>query len=202
VHFPDPGTAIGQTAELMYKFYREGIIKAIGVSNFSADQINKFKKYSPIHSLQPPYSMFDRKIEDDIVPYCVENSISIITYAPLFSGLLTGKFFLDGAKVPGDINRKMKNEDLEEPCFSINKITLLKLKEIADKYGRTLAQLVLNWNYNRKGITSAIVGTRKLAQLYDNLGSVDWRISREDLIAIEDILAQRLSEIEKAEEKV
>ncbi len=196
VHWYDPDTPVGQVAEIMYKFYQEGIIKAIGVSNYSVAQMNEFKKYSPIHSLQPPYSMFDRGIEEDIIPFCIENSIGIITYAPLYSGLLTGKFFLDDTKIPSDINRKMKRQDLEEPCFSINKTTLLKLKDIADKYRKTLAQLVLNWNYNQQGITSAIAGTRKPAQLYDNLGSVDWKISEEDLKTIDDILAERVEKID------
>ena len=195
VHFPDPDTPIGQTAELMYKFYREGIIKAIGVSNYSAAQINEFKKYSPIHSLQPPYSMFNRSIEEDIIPCCIENSIGIITYAPLYSGLLTGKFFLNDTKVPNDINRKMKKEDLEEPRFSINKNALLKLKAIADKHEKTLPQLVLNWNYNQKGITSAITGTRKVSQLYDNLGSVGWKLFAEDMEKIDKILKERKAQI-------
>jgi len=202
VHFPDPEIAVGETAEIMHKFYQQGIIKAIGVSNYSVAQMEEFKKYSPIHSLQPPYSMFDRGIEESIVPFCIENSISIITYAPLYSGLLTGKFFLDDQKIPSDINRKMKRQELEEPCFSINKITLLKLKEVAESQRKTLAQLVLNWNYNQRGITSAIAGTRKLAQLYDNLGSTGWKISQEDLRTIEDALAQRLVEIERLQEKV
>ena len=202
VHFHDPDIPIGQVAEIMYKFYREGIIKAIGVSNYSVVQISEFKKYAPIHSLQPPYSMFDREIEAGIIPFCIDNSISIITYASLYSGLLTGKFFLDGVKIPGDINRKMKRQDLEEPCFSVNKSILSKLKGIANKYEKTLAQLVLNWNYNQKGITSAIVGTRRLPQLYDNLGSVGWKISEQDLKVIDDILADRISEMEKLEEKV
>jgi len=202
VHWHDPDTPIGQTAEIMHKFYQEGIIKAIGVSNYSVAQIKEFMEYAPIHSLQPPYSMFDRAIEEDIIPFCIENSISIITYAPLYSGLLTGKFFLDDTKIPGDINRKMKSQHLEEPCFSINKMTLLKLKKIADKNGKTLAQLALNWNFNQRGITSAIAGTRKLAQLYDNLGSADWRLAEEDLTTIGNILSQRLIEIERVEEKV
>lgn len=197
VHFPDPDTSIGQTAELMYKFYQQGIIKAIGVSNFTTVQIDEFKKYSPIHSLQPPYSMFDRKIEEDIVPYCIKNSIGIITYAPLYSGLLTGKFFLDNTKIPNDINRKMKKEDLEEPHFSINKSTLLRLKQIADTYKKTLSQLALNWNYNQKGITSAIVGTRNLFQLKDNLGSVGWEIPSQGLEKIKSILEEREVEIKK-----
>lgn len=202
VHWPDSDTPIAEIAEVMYKFYRQGIIKAIGVSNYSVDQIGQFKKYSPVHCLQPPYSMFDRSIESEIIPFCLKNSIGIITYSPLYSGLLTGKFFLDKVKIPVDINRKMKRQDLKEPRFSINKDVFLKLKAIADKYQRTLAQLAINWNYHQKGVISAIVGTRKLVQLYDNLGSVGWKISDDDLAVIDNILVERLSRVEKAEEKL
>lgn len=198
VHWHDPDTPIGQVAEIMYKFYREGLIKAIGVSNYSVVQISEFKKYSLVHSLQPSYSMFDRSIEEETIPFCIENSIGVITYAPLYSGLLTGKFFLDGLRIPGDINRKMKRRDLEEPYFSINKAAFIKLKEVAGKYGKTLAQLALNWNYSRKGITSTIAGTRKLVQLQDNIGSVGWQIGQDDLAVIEDILSERQNKIVEA----
>ena len=202
VHFPDPDTPISETAEVMRSFYQKGVIKAVGVSNYSVEQMQEFMKYCPLHSCQPQYSMFVRDIESDIVPFCLDKKIAIITYAPLYSGILTGKFFFTGAKIPDDINRKMKRKDLEEPRFSINKDTLFKLKEIASSYGKTLAQLVINWNFNQKGITSAIVGSRSVSQLEDNLGSVGWKVSEEDLRTIEDILAERLSKIEKLEEKV
>lgn len=195
VHWPDPDTSIRATAELMYDFYKKGLIKAVGVSNYSVEQMEEFMRYCPIHSLQPFYNMFVRDIECDIIPYCSKKSIGILTYAPLHSGLLTGKFFLDGAKVPNDINRKIKKKDLEEPNFSINKEALLKLKLLADKYSKTLTQLAINWNYNQKGITSCIVGTRKSAQLEDNCGGAGWKISRDDLEKIDSILKERKSKI-------
>ena len=195
VHWPDPDIPIGETAEVMHDFYQKGFIKAVGVSNYSVEQMQEFMKYCPLHSCQPQYSMFVRDIEKDIVPFCSDKKIAVITYAPLYSGILTGKFFFGDAKIPDDINRKMKRKDLEEPRFSINKETLTKLRKIASSYGRTLAQLVINWNFNQRGITSAIVGARKISQLEDNLGSVDWQISEEDLKAIEDILAERLEKI-------
>jgi len=202
VHFPDPDTPISETAEVMRGFYQKGVIKAVGVSNYSVEQMREFMKYCPLHSCQPQYSMFVRDIENDIVPFCLDKKIAIISYAPLYSGILTGKFFFTETKIPDDVNRKMKRKDLEEPRFSINKDTLFKLKEIAFSYGKTLAQLVINWNFNQKGITSAIVGSRRVSQLEDNLGSVGWKVSEEDLRTIEDILAERLSKIEKLEEKV
>ena len=195
VHWPDPDTPIRVTAEVMYDFYKKGIIKAVGVSNYSVEQMKEFKKYCPLHSCQPFYNMFRRDIEADIVPFCIDNSIGIITYAPLHSGLLTGKFFIDGKKVPDDINRKTKKKDLEEPAFSINKDTLSKLKKIADKYRKTLTQLVLNWNYNQKGITSSIAGTRRLTQLIDNCGAAGWQVQEEDMEEINNILEERKNKI-------
>ncbi len=196
VHWPDPDTPIAETASTMNEFYQKGIIKAVGVSNYSVDQMKEFMKYCPLHCLQPQYSMFYRNIEEDIVPFCLENNIAIISYAPLYSGLLTGKFFLDGKKVPKDTNRKMKAKEFEEPRVSINKETLLALKKIADGYNKTLTQLVINWNYSQSGITSSIVGTRNIAQLNDNLGSVDFQISDDDMKKIDEILKNRLTRIE------
>lgn len=195
VHWPDPGTPIAGTAEVMYSLYQKGIIKAVGVSNYSVEQMREFMKYCPLRSLQPEYSLFTRDIEDDIVPFCVREKIAVISYASLYSGILTGKFFFGGTKIPEDINRKIKKKDLEEPVFSINKEILLQLKSIAAFYEKTLTQLVINWNFNQKGITAAIVGTRREYQLYDNLGAVGWKISDNDMTRIENILEKRKDRI-------
>ncbi len=195
VHWPDPDTPIGETAETMYGLYQQGIIKSIGVSNYSVEKMREFMRYCPLHSLQPPYSMFNRKIEEAIVPFCGENKIAIITYAPLYSGLLTGKFFFGQVPVPDDTNRKMKRADLEEPRFTINKMTLENLNSIAAGYKKTLAELVINWNFSQRGITAAIVGMRNLSQVEDNLGSVGWKISDTDMQAIDRILQERENKI-------
>ena len=152
-------------------------------------------KYSPLHSLQPEYSMFKRDIEKEIIPFCIENNIAIITYAPLYSGLLTGKFFLEGAPVPDDTNRRMKRKNFEEPFFSINKETLQALKNIADQYGKTLTQLAINWNFNQKGVTSTIVGIRNPAQAEHNLRTTDRNISETDMQQIDQILQLRVKKI-------
>jgi len=197
VHWPDPDTPIGETAETMYKFYSKGLIKAIGVSNYSVEQMKEFMKYSPLHILQPPYNMFKRDIEEETIPFCKENKISIISYIPLHSGILTGKFFLQGARIPDDLCRK-NHSDLKEPLFSINKKILSQLNEIASRYHKTLTQLVLNWTYHQEGITSILVGARKEQQLEENLGSVHWEIEEKDLKKIEEILSQRISLIKSS----
>ena len=197
VHWPDPDTPIPETAEAMRELYQKRTIRAVGVSNYSVPQMREFMKYCPLHSLQPNYSMFKRDIEKEIVDFCVRNKIAIITYAPLYSSLLTGKFFFDNVKIPEDINRKMKNADLTEPRFSINKEALEDLKAIAAGYKKTLSQLALNWNFSQKGITSCIVGMRNSAQVDDNSGCVGWKISAADMEKIAEILNMREIEIEK-----
>lgn len=199
VHWPDPNTPIGETAETMYEFYNKGIIKAIGVSNYSIEQMQEFMRFSPLHTLQPPYNMFRRDIEKEIIPFCREKNISIISYIPLHSGVLTGKFFLQGEKIPDDLCRK-NHPDLKEPLFSVNKKILSQMKEIATGYGKTLTQLVLNWTYNQPGIVSILVGARNLKQLSENIGCVGWRIDKEDLEKIEKLLEERTAFIKNVSE--
>ncbi|MCF7916793.1 MAG: aldo/keto reductase [Candidatus Omnitrophica bacterium] len=195
VHWPDPNTPIAETAEIMYKLKQKGITKAVGVSNYSVAQMSEFMQYCPVDCLQPEYSMFKRDIETDIVPFCQKNGIAIISYAPLYSGLLTGKFFLNDTDIPEDRNRKLKSFHFTEPYFSINKETLEKLKTIAANYEKTLTQLVINWNFSQSGITSSIVGSRKPKQLLENLGSIGWKLSTEDQAKINEILVQRVEKI-------
>ncbi|MCF7870062.1 MAG: aldo/keto reductase [Candidatus Omnitrophica bacterium] len=196
VHWPDPDTPIAETAETMYKLKQKGIIKAVGVSNYSVDQMSEFMKYCRLDCLQPEYSMFVRDIEPEVVSICQKNNIAIISYAPLYSGLLTGKFFLKESAIPDDRNRNLKSFHFAEPYFSINKETLEKLEGIASGYQKTLTQLVINWNFSQSGITSSIVGSRKPKQLEENLGSMGWKLSNEDREKINTILSQREKKVQ------
>ncbi|MCK5707318.1 MAG: aldo/keto reductase [Candidatus Aureabacteria bacterium] len=191
VHWHDPETPIEKTATVMKEFYEKGIIKAIGVSNYSVQQMKEFMKYSPLHSLQPHYNMFIRDIEKGTVPFCIENNISILSYSPLHAGILTGKFFFDNVPTPKDIVRYHHTIDLEEPRLSINKDALFKIKEIAEKYCYTLSQLVIYWTFNQKGITAALVGARNNDQLYCNAKSASIDIDKDDINKINSILNKR-----------
>jgi len=195
IHWPDPDTPIAETAQTMYSFFRRGITKSVGVSNYSVGQMKEFMKHCPLHCLQPEYSMFKRDIEEEVVPFCLENDIAIISYAPLHSGILTGKFFLKEVSIPTDTNRRMKKAEFQKPQFSINKELFLQLKEIASLYEKDLTQLVINWNFSQRGITSAIVGMRNAEQAKDNLGSLNWSITKNDLDRIDDLLKERLEKI-------
>lgn len=198
VHWPDPETPIAETAQTLYKIKQKGIIKAVGVSNYSISQMIEFRKHCPLDSLQPEYSMFKRDIEKEVIPFCQKNAIAIISYAPLYSGLLTGKFFLTGQAVPEDTNRKLKSFHFQEPYFSINKSALEKLVEIASAYQKSLTQLVINWNFSQNGITSSIVGSRRPEQIKENLGSMGWKLTDQDLSRINAVLSEREEKLRAA----
>jgi len=190
IHWPDPAVPAKESARTMKEFYDGGLIKAVGVSNYSLSQTEEFMRYCPLHCLQPPYNMFQREIEKEILPFCVKNDISVITYSPLHGGVLTGKFFFDGAAVPKDMRRK-NIEDLKEPLFSANKKILAEIKEIAAKYNKPLSRFVLRWSLQREGVTSVLTGARTVKQIEENAGASGWSVSEEDVKRVEGLLLKR-----------
>ncbi len=190
IHWPDPNTPVGESAETMREFYEKGLIKAVGVSNYSLSQMKEFMKNCPLHCIQPPYNMFQREIEKEILPFCIKCGISVVTYSPLYGGVLTGKFFADGAEIPKDLRRK-NIDDLKEPLFSINRKLLAEIKEIASKYGTPLSRFVLRWTLQRNGIASVLTGARTVEQIAENTLVSGWAVSGEDIKILDGILAKR-----------
>lgn len=189
VHWPDSETPIEETALTMKELYDKGIIKNIGVSNFNIQQMQEFMKYSPLHSLQPPYNMFERSIEDEIIPFCTNNNIGIISYIPLQQGILSGKYF-SNIKPVGKF--RIFSPDLNGKRVEINSKIILDLKQVAEKNKMSLAQLAINWVISQKGIQSVIVGSRKKEQIIENIQTINFKLSENDLKKIDIILNKRL----------
>ncbi len=174
-HWPDLDTPIDETMEAVDKLIKDGKIRAVGVSNFSVEQMEEARKTVPIASNQPPYSMLNRDIEKDVLPYCIENNIGVLAYSPLQRGLLTGKVDPDRefpetdhrAGLPGfrKENRKRVLDFLE------------KIKPIADSHNATLTQLVINWTVHRPGVTAALVGARNASQAEENAGAMSFKLT-------------------------
>ena len=179
IHWPDSTTPIEESMEAMEKLKKEGKIRAIGVSNYSLEQFKKAVKSAEVVSNQLPFSMVDRHIEEDIIPYCLENGYAILAYSPLQRGLLTGKVTPD-YKFKDDDHRK------DNPFFTIEnrkKVLLLidKIRPIAESHGITVAQLVINWTVHHPGITAALVGTRNVKQAEENFDSLKVELSDEEM---------------------
>ncbi len=189
VHWPDETTPIEETMDALLQVQKAGKVRFVGVSNYSVDQMKEGLKYGQIVSLQPMYSMLERDIENEILPFCIENDIGIICYSPLASGVLTGKYkentkFEDwrGKGIIGNFTGEVFVSHIKK----VNEIT-----KIAQKNGKTTAQLAINWLLHQRGVTTAIVGVKNPDQVEQNTGAVGWDIPGEDLETISNILEER-----------
>ncbi|MGB9877390.1 MAG: aldo/keto reductase [bacterium] len=196
VHWPDPNTPIKETFETLEEIRQAGKIRYIGVSNYSVEQMEEARKYAKIVSLQPPYSLFNRGIEKEILPYCRANNIGILAYSPMERGILTGKFHLEGVEPPDDLRRN--HPTLSPGAFEPTKRCLLRLREIAEEKGCSLGALAVAWVIHQEGVTTALVGARNAQQAKENLKAADVRLSEKDLARIEEIVKDWEEEVKKA----
>ncbi|MBD2092169.1 aldo/keto reductase [Microcoleus sp. FACHB-1515] len=175
---------IAETMEALNMLKQQGKIRAIGVSNFSRNQLAEAMQYGRVDSLQPPYNLFWRGVEQDLMPYCVEQNISIVAYSPLAQGLLTGKFKADHQFQEGDI--RLKNKLFKGENYDRAQAALDQLRPVADRYRCTLGQLAIAWLIAQPQ-TSAIVGARNSDQAQQNAQAANIQLSPEDLAAIDAI---------------
>jgi aryl-alcohol dehydrogenase-like predicted oxidoreductase len=173
---------IEETMSALNKLKEDGKIRAIGVSNFNREQLEEASKYGRIDSLQPPYSLFWRKIEKDAIPYCVEHQISVLAYSSLAQGLLTGKFSPNHKFEPDD--HRSANVLFQGQNFERANQTLEQLKPIAQKHNCTLAQLSLAWLIAQPQ-TNAIAGARTVEQAQNNAKAANVSLSAEELQEID-----------------
>ncbi len=186
VHWPDDSTPIEETMEVLLDIQKTGKVRYIGVSNYSADQMKKSIEYGHIISLQSMYSMLERDIEKNEIPFCIENNIGVICYSPLASGVLTGKYD-ENTRFEDWRGRNIIGHFTGDVFFShIKKVK--EISKIARKLGKTTAQLAVNWLLHQKGVTTAIVGVKNPDQVEQNIGAVGWDIPVDVSKQISDIL--------------
>lgn len=180
LHWPDSTTPIDETMEALALLLQQGKIKTAGVSNYSVAQMQHAKKTIQLASNQVSYSMLNRAIESELVPYTVENNIGIIAYSPMERGLLTGKYFKDGQLKSNDHrNGYFGQFDLEKVKAFLEKIT-----PIAEIKNATLSQLVLRWTTLQKGITIVLAGARNAEQAIENAQAMSFDLTNEELKVI------------------
>lgn len=164
VHWPDPLVPIEETAVAMRELYEAGKICAIGVSNFSPEQLDRFRAEAPLHVVQPPYNLLERGIEADVLPYAREHGITTLTYGALCRGLLTGKMRPD-TRFEGDDLRQM-DPKFQEPRYSQYLRAVERLDALAqERYGRRAIHLALAWVLAQPGVGVALWGARRPEQL-------------------------------------
>jgi len=163
VHWPDPLVAVAETAGAMHTLFKQGKIRAIGVSNFSVDQIEQFRHVAPLHVLQPPYNLFERDIEADLLPYCRNNKIATFGYGALCRGLLSGRITQDTTFNGDDLRRT--DPKFQPPRFAQYLSAVQRLDRFAqERFNKRVIHLAIRWILDQ-GITTALWGARHPAQL-------------------------------------
>ncbi|MDM1040300.1 aldo/keto reductase [Empedobacter falsenii] len=186
IHWPDTTTSISETMEALEILIQQGKIRAAGVSNYSVDQVEEARKTLNIASNQVGYSMLNRAIEHDLVPFAQQQDLGIIVYSPMERGLLTGKYFTDGKLKENDHrNGYFQQFDLEKV-----KSFLDTIKPIADEKNATLSQLVLRWTSLQPAITVVLAGARNAEQAIANAKAMDITISADEMNFINTELAK------------
>jgi aryl-alcohol dehydrogenase-like predicted oxidoreductase len=189
LHAPDPKTPLADSAGALRRLMEEGKTRAVGISNVTLEQIKEFATVCPISAIQPPYNMLQREIEADIIPWCIENRVSVLVYWPLMKGLLAGHLPRDHVFPETDSRRKYPAFQDDE--WQKNHDLLDELRPIAAETGRTLAQVVLNWTIHQPGITSALCGAKRPQQIRDNAGGAGWRLTPQQLARIDAAIRRR-----------
>jgi aryl-alcohol dehydrogenase-like predicted oxidoreductase len=193
VHWPDLSIPIEETARTMQELYKERVIRAIGVSNYSPEQMERFLSASELHVVQSPYNLFEREIDHDVLPYVREKNLSALAYGPLCRGLLTGKMRPD-TKFTGDDLRK-SDPKFQPPRFTQYLNSVQQLEDLAQKrYGKHVMDLAVRWVLDTPGITSALWGARHPADLEAVAGALDWKLDADTRAAIDQILRQTIAD--------
>lgn len=190
IHWPNPEAEIEEGWETLVKLQEEGKTRAIGVSNFSVAQMEHAAKIAPITSLQPPYSLLNRNVEAEILPYCERHNIGVINYSPMVSGLLTGAMTKErAANFPQDDWRR-NNAKFKEPQLSRNLQLVELLREIGRPHGRGPGEVAIAWTLRQSAVTGAIVGARSPKQVDGIIGAATFRLRPEEIARIEKFLEE------------
>ncbi|MBA4312285.1 MAG: aldo/keto reductase [Chlorobiaceae bacterium] len=185
IHWHDPQTEVEESWETLVKLKEEGKTRFIGVCNYDVPLLQRCNKIAPVQSLQPPYSLLRRQIEDEILPYCLQENIGVVAYSPMQAGILSGKF--DLLKLADDDWRR-SNKFYQEPNLSRALEFVEQIRHIASKYNKTVGHLAIAWVLKHAAVTSAIVGARSSKQVAENVGASGFTISSDDIAFIEDAL--------------
>src|ERR1700683_1626941 len=193
VHWPDLSVPIEETARTMQELYNDGVIRAIGVSNYSPEQMERFLSASELHVVQSPYNLFEREIDRDVLPYVREKNLSALAYGPLCRGLLTGKMRPDTTFTGDDLRKS--DPKFQPPRFTQYLNAVQQLEDLAQKrYGKHVMDLAVRWVLDTPGITSALWGARHPADLEAVAGALDWKLDADTRAAIDQILRQTIAD--------
>jgi aryl-alcohol dehydrogenase-like predicted oxidoreductase len=192
VHWPDPLVPVEETAATLCELYEQGKIRAIGVSNYSPLEMSRFRAVAPLHTIQPPYNLFEREIERDVLPYALGRGITTLTYGALCRGLLSGAMRTDRQFAKDDM-RKTTDPKFRTPHFAEYLNAVSKLDAFArENYGKRVIHLAVRWLLDQPGVGVALWGARRPEQLAPIREVSGWSLGKSDFAAIDAILRESI----------
>jgi aryl-alcohol dehydrogenase-like predicted oxidoreductase len=183
IHWPTESLEEGWVT--MAQLQKEGKVRWIGVSNFNVEEIRRVQAITPTTSLQPPYSLVRREVEQGILPYCRSNGLGVIVYSPMASGLLTGAMTRERAANLPDTDWRSRDIEFTEPRLSKNLALVERLRKVGECYGRPPGQIAIAWALRNPAVTGAIVGARNAKQVEGNVGAADLYLADDEIAEIE-----------------
>jgi aryl-alcohol dehydrogenase-like predicted oxidoreductase len=192
IHWPDTTLPVERAAEVLLELYEQKKIRAIGVSNFSAVDMAAFRSVAPLHSNQPPYNIFERAIDDEVLPYCRAHSIAVLTYSSLCRSLLGGRLSRDTQFDEGDIRRV--DPKFQPPRFGQYLDAVARLDAFAGgNYGDSVLELAVRWVLDRPGVSAALWGAKRPEQLAAVEGISGWHLNQDAMREIDRIVRESVT---------
>ena len=185
IHWPRPAEDIEEGWSAFAELKEQGLVRHIGVSNFDVEQLRRIQQIAPVETLQPPYSLIARDVEQDVLPYAQREGIGVIVYSPMGSGLLTGAMTRSRiASLPDDDWRK-RSEQFREPQLSTHLALVKRITTVAERHDATPGAVAVAWTLINPAVDAAIVGLRRPGQVAAILGGANLELSQDDLDTIE-----------------
>ena len=181
IHWPNPDVDVEEGWQEMARLKEEGLVRHIGVSNFSVDQLRRIILIAPVATLQPPYSMLRPAIEQTLLPFCMKQNIGVLVYSPMLSGMLSGSMTQERAANFSANDWRRNNKEFQEPRLSANLELVELLKRIGAPHGCSAGEVAIAWTLRHPAVTGAIVGGRNAAQVEGVVGAAEFRLSVEEI---------------------
>ncbi len=189
IHWPDPLVPIEETAKVMAELLDAGKIRAVGVSNYTPEEMETFRQVAPLHSVQPPYNLFERQIEEALLPYAKNHGIAVLAYGSICRGLLSGRM-KPGTRFQGD-DLRQHDPKFRKPRFPHYLAAVSELDELAEKrHGRSVLELAVHWVMDKGAI--ALWGARHPGQLEPVSQVFGWSLSEQDFKDIDEIVSRNI----------
>jgi aryl-alcohol dehydrogenase-like predicted oxidoreductase len=184
LHFPNPDEELEEGWATLAELKDEGLVRHIGASNFSVEQLRRAQAIAPVETLQPPYSLLDRELEHEILPFCEREGIGVIVYSPMASGMLTGKMTRERIEALPDDDWRRRSERFKEPQLSRNLELVERLERVAERHGVSPGAVAVAWTLRHSAVDGAIVGFRRPDQVDPIVVAADLELTDDEMAAL------------------